>query len=145
MNDKSKQLKVSLNYLNDKLHCEGYSEGNSPISIDYIPPLGDNLGYTSLELLLLSFSSCVANTLLIFLRKMKKDINDLKVEAIGERKEEHPTGFKTIILSLEFHSDNMLETDIEKVLQLSEEAYCPVWSMLKGNVEVKVNYNILKS
>ena len=55
MADKSKEVTASINLLNEKLHFEGKVEGNESISIDYIPPLGDNLGYTSLELLLLSF------------------------------------------------------------------------------------------
>jgi hypothetical protein len=55
--DKSKELKTSIRLLNEKLHFEGKADGNEPVSIDYTPPLCDNLGYTSLELLLLSLSS----------------------------------------------------------------------------------------
>jgi len=48
MFDKSKEMVVSIDLLNEKLHFEGNVRGNEPISIDYIPPLGDNFGYTSL-------------------------------------------------------------------------------------------------
>jgi len=41
--DKSKQLSVSLNLVNDEFHFMGTTESNAPISIDYIPPLGDTL------------------------------------------------------------------------------------------------------
>ena len=54
--DKSKELHTSINLINDKLNFTGTVENNIPIAIDYTPPLGDNLGYTSLELLLLSLS-----------------------------------------------------------------------------------------
>ena len=73
MIDKSKELCTSINLINDKLHFMGAVEGNPPVSIDYTPPLGDNLGYTSLELLLLSLSSCIGSSLLVFLRRMRKN------------------------------------------------------------------------
>jgi hypothetical protein len=57
--NKSKELTASVKLINDKLNFSGTVEGNTPISIDYISPLGDNLGYTSLELLLISFSTCL--------------------------------------------------------------------------------------
>jgi hypothetical protein len=52
MTDKSKELSTTVRLVNDRLNFSGIVEGNNVISIDYIPPLGNNLGYTSLELLL---------------------------------------------------------------------------------------------
>jgi len=143
MADKSKEVTASINLLNEKLHFEGKVEGNESISIDYIPPLGDNLGYTSLELLLLSLSSCVGSSVLLFLRKMRKTITGFEINATGIRKEEHPTGFKTITLEMIIKSKDVTAEDVDKVIKLSEETYCPVWSMLKGNVEIITNYNII--
>ena len=81
MIDKSKQLTASLNLVNDRLLFEGQVEGNSPIAIDYIPPFGDNLGYTSLELMLLSLSSCVGTALLVFLRRQGKVIEHFSIKS----------------------------------------------------------------
>jgi putative redox protein len=134
--DKSKELKVSLNLLNEKLHFEGNVTGNKPISIDYVTPYGDNLGYTSLELLLLSLSSCLGSAVLLFLRRMQKEVTGLTINASGLRKEEHPTGFKTITIELILKSSNTNDEDFKKVIKLAEDTYCPVWSMLKGNVEI---------
>lgn len=142
MKTKFSESRVSLEYINQKLHSKGVSRNNNPISIDYIPPLGDDLGYTSLELLLLSLASCVTNTILIFLRKMKYEIAKISVNAIGIRKQEHPTGFKTINVELNIESFNLTNEAIEKVIKMSEEQYCPVWSMLKGNIEVMISYKI---
>lgn len=142
MTDKSKELNTSVVLVNDKLHFTGTAGINEKISIDYTPPLGDNLGYTSLELLLLSLSSCVGSSVLTFLRKMKKCINGFQVESKGIRREEHPTCFKTIYLTINLKSSDTSREDLEKVTRLSEELYCPVWAMLKGNVEIIVSYNI---
>ncbi len=61
MSDKSRELNSTIKLVNDKLHFMGTVTGNQPVSIDYIAPMGDDLGYTSLELLLLSLSSCLVN------------------------------------------------------------------------------------
>ena len=143
MVDKSKELCTSINLVNDKLHFIGVVEGNLPVSIDYTPPMGDNLGYTSLELLLLSLSSCIGSALLVFLRKMKKTITGFEIHAHGIRREEHPTGFKKIILEIHLKSSDTSADDLDKVIRLSEETYCPVWAMLKGNVDIEVKYKIL--
>ena len=142
MINKSNELHVSLNLLNEKLHFRGNASGNDPVSIDYIPPLGDNLGYTPLELLLLSFSSCVGTSILVFLRKMRKTITGLEINSQGIRNTEHPTGFRVIMLDINLKSKDVSADDLNKVIKLSEESYCPVWAMLKGNVEVKINHNI---
>jgi putative redox protein len=143
MEDKSKELRASIILLNEKLNFSGRVDGNEPISIDYVPPFGDNLGYTSLELLLLSLSSCVGSSVLIFLRKMRKTISGFEINATGVRKEEHPTGFKTITLLLTIKSTDTTSDDLDKVIKLSEDTYCPVWSMLKGNVVIDIKYHIL--
>jgi putative redox protein len=142
MIDKSKELIASIVLINDKLNFRGTVENNEPVSIDYTPPLGDNSGYTSLELMLLSLSSCIGSAVLTFLRKMKKNIDGFEINSKGIRKEDHPTCFKTIFVEINLKSSDVTEDDMEKVIKLSEETYCPVWAMLKGNVEVNIKNNI---
>jgi len=143
MYDKSKEMAVSLDLLNEKLHFEGNVRGNDPISIDYISPLGDNLGYTSLELLLLSLASCIGSSILVILRKMNKTIIGMDVIAKGIRREAAPTSFKSIAIVLNLKSKDVTTADLDKAIQLSRESFCPVWSMLKGNVDLEVNYKIV--
>lgn len=142
--DKTKELEASIVLLNDKLHFNGTVEGNEPVSIDYIPPYGDGLGYTSLELLLLSLSSCIGSGLLTFLRKMRKTITRFEIATKGIRREEHPTAFKTIFVEIKITSPDIEEADVKKMLSLLEETYCPVWTMIKGNVEVEVHSTIFE-
>jgi putative redox protein len=144
MEDKSKELKTSISLINDKLHFSGTVGDNIPVSIDYTPPLGDNLGYTSLELLLLSLSSCMGSSILTFLRRMKKTISGFRIHARGIRKEEHPTGFKTIFIEIALESPDVAQDDLDKVIKLSEDTYCPVWAMLKGNVSIEIKCSITR-
>jgi putative redox protein len=141
--DKSKELNSSIKLINEKLHFKATVGDNEPISIDYTPPMGDNLGYTSLELMLLSLSSCIGSSVLTFLRKMRKTITGCEINSKGIRREEHPTCFRTILVTINLKSADTAEDDMKKVIKLSEDTYCPVWAMLRGNVQVEIEYNIV--
>lgn len=144
MTDKLRELSASVVLVNNRLHFRGTSGNNTPVSIDYIPPLGDNLGYTSLELLLLSLSSCLGSAMLPFLRRMNKSITSFEIKADGLRKEDHPTAFSIITLEIFITSPDVAPEDLDKVISLAEQTYCPVWAMLKGNVELRVIYSVNK-
>jgi putative redox protein len=140
--DKSRELNATVKLMNDKLKFEGRVQNNEPVAIDYVAPLGDDNGYASLELLLLSLSSCIGSAVLTFLRKMRKTISACEITSVGFRKEDHPTAFKIIKLDINLSSPDVTSEDMLKVIKLSEDTYCPVWSMLKGNVEVDVKFRI---
>lgn len=141
--DKSKELTASVTLLNQKLLFEGKVAGNEPVYIDYTPPLGENMGYTSLELLLLSLSSCVGSALLVVLRKMQKTIIFFEIEAKGQRKQEHPTGFSSIQLEIKVQSPDITVEVLGKALELIE-GLCPVLDIVKGNVEIKYSFVITR-
>jgi putative redox protein len=141
--DKSKELRGTVKLINDRVLFEGNVSGNQPVMIDYVPPLGDNLGYTSLELLLLSLSSCVGTAILAILRKMQKGVSGFEISSVGQRKEEHPTGFRSIHLEVNLQSDHIETADMDKVIKLIE-GICPLLSMLKGNVEITYAYQITR-
>ena len=142
MTDKTKELGSTITLINDKLHFNGSVGENVPISIDYIAPLGDDLGYTSLELLLLSLSSCLGSAMLIFLRRMNRTISRFEIQAKGFRRSEHPTGFEAIHLHIVIGSPDITGEDVQKVIFLAEDKYCPVWSMIKGNTNVDTTFEI---
>jgi putative redox protein len=144
MTDKSKELHTNLKLINNKLHFIGSVDGNDPVSIDYTPPLGDNLGYTSLELFLLSLSSCMGSAILTFLRRMNKTISNCEIQARGIRKEEHPTGFRHIHVSISISSTDITGEDMNEVIALAEDKYCPVWSMIRGNTYVETSFDIIR-
>jgi putative redox protein len=140
--DKSKKLAASIKLLNEKLHFEGRVDSNEPISIDYTPPLGDNLGYTSLELFLLSLSSCTGSAMLVLLRKMKKSIDFFEINSIGHRNWEHPTGFNKIEMLVKIKSVDTTYEDMKRTNDLIKNI-CPVLSMLDKNIEVLIEYKFI--
>lgn len=144
MTDKNKELNTTIRLINNKLHFTGQVGDNDPVSIDYIAPLGDDMGYTSLELFLFSLTSCIGSAVLTFLRRMGRTISRCEIHARGLRREEHPTGFTKIFVEFEILSPDVSDEDMKKVITLAEEKYCPVWSMIRGNTEVEINFQIDK-
>jgi putative redox protein len=136
---------VTVSLTNDKVQLTGVSKSNPdrPIAFDYQPPIGDGQGYNGLELLLMSLAGCSGTAIVYLLRKMRKNISGLKVNAKGIRRSQPPIKFEKILLEFVLNSKDAKDADIQKAIQLAEESVCPVWQMVKNNVEVVSEYNII--
>ena len=138
------ELEVTVNLTNQKVRFTGISTSNldSPITFDFKPPLGDGQGYTGLELLLMSLAGCSATAVLYLLRSMKKNIVGFSVNARGIRRDQHPKSLEKIFLKFFVNSEDTCDLDVQKAIQLADETYCPVWAMLKNNVEIIAEFKI---
>jgi len=136
-------LMVNLQSIDDKAMYSATARENPAIVIDYFPPVGTGKGYTSLELLMASFASCVSTTLLSVLRyKKKKVVSDISAEVEGTVREVHPKALEHILLRLKIKAKDLTETEVRETLIVLEEKLCPVWAMMKGNVSVSVEVEI---
>lgn len=136
-------LTVKMQAIDEKTMFSATARDNPEIIIDYFPPIGSGQGYTSLELLMASFGSCVSSTLLSLLRyRMRKEVEGVVVELQGTVREEHPRTLKHILLSLNFKSKELSEEEAMEALKAAEEKMCPVWFMIKGKVDVEVKIKI---
>ena len=138
-------LEISVRLTNQKVQFSAVAKSNPAITVDYVPPLGDGQGYMPLELLPISLAACSGATVVTLLRKMKKTLSGLEIKAKGLRRDQHPTSFQQIFLAIIVKSKDTRDSDLQKAIQLSEESYCPVWAMLKNNVEVLSEYRIIAS
>jgi len=129
-------LSVAVDLQGDKVRFSGRARALPAVCADYFPPLGDGEGYTGLELLLLSLAACSATSVVSLLRRMKKTVAAFRVNAAGTRRAQHPTSFDRIQLEFILTSPDAAAADLQKAVQMSEESFCPVWAMLKGNVEI---------
>jgi len=139
----SDSLSVSMRLADHKVRFTGTARSLPAVSADYFPPLGEGQGYTGLELLLLSLAACSATSIVSMLRRMKRTVADFQVNASGTRREQHPTAFSRIVLDFILASPDAAAADLQKAIQLSAETYCPVWAMLKGNVEIVTEFKIV--
>ena len=138
---------VTVDLTNDKVQFTGVSKSNPdrPIAFDFSPPLGDGQGYNGLELLLMSLAGCSGTTIVYLIRKMGKSISGFKVNAKGKRRDQPPIKFDQIFLEFTLNSRDTKDGDIQKAIQLAENSVCPVWQMVKNNVEVTTEYKLITS
>ncbi|HEX7319859.1 MAG TPA: OsmC family protein [bacterium] len=139
----NEQSAITVKLINKKLQFTGTAGSNAPVTIDYVPPLGDGQCYMSLELLLISLASCCGSTVASLLRRMKKDVSGMVIEAQGVRRDQHPTSFRKIMLEFVINSQDAVDADVQSAIKLSEDTFCPVWAMLKNNVEVATEFKII--
>lgn len=134
------ELNVKLHTVDQQVMFEASARADSPVVIDYFPPLGTGQGYTSLELLMASFGSCLGTALLTLLRhRMGKTVRGMSIEVEGRQREEHPMKLERMNVTLTIDADDLTEEEVRKMIAISEEQVCPVWAMLRGNVEVMIN------
>ncbi len=138
---------VSAVLTNDKVQFTGTSKANPgrAIEFDYHPPIGDGDGYNGLELVLMSLAGCSGTAMAFILRRMEKNVAGLKVNAKGRRTQEPPVKLDHIHLEFVLTSSDATDEDAAKALQLTEEMYCPVWQMVKGNTVIETTYVISNS
>ena len=137
-------LEASVNLINQKAKFECWVDGKEPVIVDYIPPLGDGEGYTSLELLLLSLASCFGSTVKFLINsQLKTNVDGLRVKVSGTRRQEHPTSFESIKLELIVNSSAIKPDVLEKMIQAAKEKFCPVWAMVKNHAEMSTEYTIM--
>ncbi|MDD4291441.1 MAG: OsmC family protein [Clostridia bacterium] len=133
---------VKVKRTDSKVHFEAVSDSNPSMQIpfDYAPPLGSGCGFAGLEVLLMSFAGCVSTTTAFLLGRLGKHISAYTATAEGVRTE-HPLSLKENSFHICVKSDDVTDTDMEKVIRQAE-AVSPVWQAVKNNIIVKTTYEI---
>jgi putative redox protein len=137
-------VEVAVASIDEKVRCSAAARSNPSITFDYRAPIGNGQGYTGLEGLLMSLAACSGTTLVYLLRKMNRNVSGFKVNAKGERKDHPPLSLEKIHLEFIVASDNTDEGTMKKALDLTK-THCPVWAMLKNNVEIRMEGKIIAS
>ncbi len=94
------------------------------------------------DALLLSLASCMGIDVVMFLQKMKMDLENFKVDITGERNPTPPQYFKTVDIVLHLTGKKLNPKKVARAVSLSHEKYCSVYNSLRKDMDVKVSYNI---
>ena len=137
------QLSASAELVNDKVQFTGMARENAAITFDYLAPLGDGEGYLPLEMLLMSLAVCSGTAIVALLRKAQKSIVAFTVEALGTRRDTHPTSFTAITLHYHLTAANISEDEFTRAIGLSESTICPIWAMLRESVQLSSTHQLI--
>jgi putative redox protein len=137
-------LEASAKLVNQKVGFIASAGNNQPVAFDYPAPIGDGEGYTGLQGLLISLAACAGTAVLHLLRKQNKTVDALQVNAIGTRREVHPTSLSRIEILFTITANDISENDAAEAIRLAEETISPVWAMIRGNAEIISNCRIIR-
>lgn len=101
-------------------------------------------GCAPTESLLLSLAGCMGIDMVSFLRKMKANLKNFKIEIMGERNPTPPQYYKAIEMILHISGEDITPKQIEKAIALSQEKYCSVYHSLRKDLKVSVKYILNK-
>jgi uncharacterized OsmC-like protein len=139
------ELQVSLVTVDDNVRFHAFAPNKKPIVIDYFSPPDDQEGLSSLELLLMSASSCLASAVkLMAARRMKKPISSMEVKAVGFRREALPTDFSKWQIELRCVSSDLEQAELESLVRTAEELVCPVFAMLRSDNAPEITATVIR-
>jgi putative redox protein len=105
---------------------------------------GDNAGFKPMHMLLVGLGGCMGIDVKIILSKMKLELNDLKLEIIGELDESTtPRIYNTITINFYISGENLEVAKIEKAIKLAEDKYCNVSAILSKSADLVYNTFII--
>ncbi len=117
-------MKVLLSTLEEKKY-EVVNESGNVVSVDMLEP-ADKQHQSPMELLLSALVSCAAVDIVGMIKKRRKTLVDMKGEASGTRKTEHPRGYTEIHLKYTLYSPDLTEEEAERIVALATTKYCSV-------------------
>jgi len=93
-----------------------------------------------MELVLMALGSCSALDLVNILKKQRQQVDDVKIDVDGQRRETIPNIFTDIHISFYLKGD-IDPAKAEKAAELAVKKYCSVHDMLAAG-GVKITYSI---
>ena len=87
-----------------------------------------------MDTLLLALAGCTGSDVVSILAKMKFPVRAFRMEVSGERREEHPKRYTSILLSFHVNAPGAPEERVRHAIDLSLEKYCSVSHSLAPDI-----------
>ncbi len=95
------------------------------------------------ESLLASTAGCLAIDVVSFVKKMKAEITEFKMEVTGKRNPTPPQYFTEMDMLITVKGKNIDERKMDRAIALSKEKYCSVYHTLRPDMKHNVRYEII--
>ena len=104
---------------------------------------GEDNGPIPKPFVLTALSGCTGMDIVSILRKAQKEVQDLSIKVTGELSKQAPIQYVSMHVNYDFKGDPLYKDAALDAVNLSQEKYCGVSSMLKKAVPVtwEINYN----
>jgi len=135
----SNTLNVNLRSLDRDMTFAAKGQSNHWHMIDTKQEIGGNAAApTPMEMVLEALGGCTGMDAIAILKKKRTPFTQLEIFLTGERSDEHPKVFTDINIKFVLHTTGGEKAlhDLETAVTLSSEKYCSVAAMLRGNVNI---------
>lgn len=117
---------------------ESKNESGNILNIDMYDAKSKDY-FSPMESLLAALASCASVDLVEMIKKRRKELIDLQVETIGQRREENPRSYERIHMIFTATSSNLKADEFMKLVELAAGKYCSV----SGTLNVKATYEVV--
>jgi putative redox protein len=121
----------------------GKADSNHWVTIDSKKEFGSDAAAHPMELVLLALGSCSGCDVVSILKKKQVPLTGFEIHIDAERAETYPKAFTKIHLEYVFYGKELNPVHLKRVIDLSQEKYCPVSAMLKPLVPITTSYRII--
>jgi putative redox protein len=123
--------RVSLRW-EEGLRFVGGAEAGPAIHID-----GDNASAPGPMLtLLLAAASCTGSDVVVILEKMRIELQDLRIEVAGQRREQEPRRYTAVHFDYHMAGTGLTQDKANRAVSLSVEKYCSVIHSLAPDIAI---------
>lgn len=139
-----KTMQVEMQRVDDAFHFEALGGDKVAVHIDAAAAIGGNhQGARPMELILMGLGSCAVIDVLLILKKMKQQVDDIKVIVEGDREDGAvPAPFVGLRLRFILRGPNLEQKKTEQAVRLSIEKYCSVSVMLEKSATINWSVDI---
>jgi putative redox protein len=120
---------VAMTWRRD-LVFEGAAEGRPALVID----ADGKTAPGPMDALLLALAACTGSDVVSILEKMKYPVRAMRLELQGERREEHPRRYTSIVITYRIDAPGVPEERARHAIELSLEKYCSVTHSLAPDI-----------
>ncbi len=126
------------------MHVAAKSGSGFPIELDSSAGGEARAGASPTEAVLAALAGCTSMDVASILRKKRQVPARYEIAVSGERTEEHPQVFTSIVVEHRVTGDVDPEA-VRRSVELSATRYCPVSAMLSHGVRIEHRYRLARS
>ena len=104
---------------------------------------GRNLGARPMEMVLVGLGGCSAFDVVEILEKSRQQVTACEIKVDAKRADDIPAVFTKIHMSFTLAGQELNEKHVKRAVELSIDKYCSVAKMLRPNVEITFDYEVV--
>lgn len=136
-------MKARIKWI-DGVSFVGESGSGHCVVMDGSPDLGGrDIGIRPMEMLLLGLGGCTAFDVMLILQKARQGVSDCIVEIEAERAHQVPKVFTKIHVHFIVTGKDLVESKVQRAVELSATKYCSASIMLGKSVEISHDFEIV--